>query len=86
MSSEIQKHLGDEAADKIAAEARRQRQALLGPDPREVFAARLRHDLTKETHVVVGDHPPERLRPSTMPRWACPGERVDMSNIPGCWK
>lgn len=26
---------------------------------RDVFASRLRHELAQETHVIVGDHPPE---------------------------
>lgn len=34
----------------------------LGLDHRAVFAARLRHELTRETHVVVGDHDPEPRR------------------------
>lgn len=50
---------------------------------RDVVAARTRHAILRETHVVVGDHAPERIphakfSPSSAPRWNdCPGYSRD---------
>lgn len=49
---------GTAAARRVLDEARAQHTDL-GLDHREIFSARLRHELAQETHVVVGDHPPE---------------------------
>lgn len=87
MTSEIRKYLGDEAASAICDEVRRQRTDLgldNWRDRRAAFSARTRDAIQRETHVIVGDHPPEprstpgplsgitRIAASDAPRWPCP--------------
>lgn len=46
----------------------------LGTFHRDVFAARVRDELSRETHVIVGDHTPEpRRAPTACP--TCSGDR-----------
>lgn len=40
-------------------EARAKAPSTVGDFHRDVFAGRLRHEIMQETHVIVGDHPPE---------------------------
>lgn len=42
---------------------------------RDMFASRIRHELTRETHVVVGDHTPERRNHHHPHRVMLDGER-----------
>lgn len=73
---------GNEAARRVLDEARVQLTDL-GLDHREVFSARLRHELTRETHVVVGDHPPEPRRSAVPePRVIHPGPDQCASHAP----
>lgn len=73
---------GTAAARRVLDEARAQHTDL-GLDHQEIFSVRLRHELAQETHVVVGDHPPELKTARPDPRYfndACASHAPDRSD------